>query len=750
MYAETVARHLAAMGTALALTVSAPTRDLALRASEAAVREIERLEALLSTWRTDTPLARLNAAAPGVAAPVPPELFALLKRVFEWEKTTDGAFDPAVLPLVTAWGLRTGGRIPDATSVTRARAASRASLFTLEESSSTVTRHDALAGIDEGAWGKGWALDRAADALRAAGSTSFVLDLGGQVLASGGDETTIAVAHPRDRSRVIALLRLKDVSASTSGNSERGLVVNGRRVGHLLDPRTGEPAPDFGSVTVVAPSAFVADVLSTAFFVLGPEAGLALSERLRAGGVAHETLFFSEGEGEQALRVSMSPGMKNLVSPARAEETPKPADPATELRLKELEQKLDVLTKEIEALRIGESPSAAPSPAAPTASATATPVTAEAAASRFGLGPAAARVYARKGVSVGGYGEALYQSFASSKQDGAPSGGTDTIDLSRAVLYFGYKFDDHFVFNSEVEYEHAVAASDKQGEVEVEFAYVDWLSPSHAFRARAGLLLVPMGFLNELHEPPTFFGARRNDVETLILPTTWRELGFGAYGEAGPLTYRLFLVSGLNSEGYTAEGIREGRQEGSLAKARDFALTGRLDFVGVNGLLAGASFFTGCSGQGRTTASGETVCGRTTVWDLHADFRWRGFSLRALVAGSTISDAAAINELNGFSGDEGIGSRQRGWYAEAGFDVLTLVPRTRFSLIPFVRYEAWNTQAAVPDGFSRDLENDASQWTAGVVFKPIPQVVLKFDGQWRKNSARTGVNQVNVALGYEF
>ncbi|MGA7991717.1 MAG: hypothetical protein WCC53_09830 [Thermoanaerobaculia bacterium] len=448
--------------------------------------------------------------------------------------------------------------------------------------------------------------------------------------------------------------------------------------------------------------------------------------------------------------VGLSLFFNSLLSfPSSADETPKASDPATERRLKELEQKLDVLTKEIEALRLGESPSAAPTSAAATGAAV-TPDSAESSTTHFGLGPAAARVYAKRGVSIGGYGEALYQAFAASRQNGSPSGLTDTIDLSRAVLYFGYKFDDHFVFNSELEVEHAVVASDKEGEAEVEFAYVDWLSPSKAFRARAGLLLVPMGFLNELHEPPTFFGARRNDVETLILPTTWRELGLGGYGEAGVFTYRLFLVNGLDSGGYTAEGIREGRQEGSLAKVHDFALTGRLDFVGVNGLVAGGSFFSGCSGQGRRTASREIVCGRTTVWDAHADFRWRGLSLRALVAGSTVSDAAAINELNGFSGDGGVGSRQRGWYAEAGFDVLTLVPRTRLSLTPFVRYEEWDTQASVPDGFSRNPENDAWQWTAGVVFKPIPQVVLKLDGQWRRNAARTGVDQVNVALGYEF
>lgn len=289
---HTIVRHLAAMGTALSLTVSAPTRDTALLASEAGVREIERIEALLSTWRDDTPLARVNAAAPGVATSVSPELFTLLKRVFEWTARTGGAFDATVAPLVRTWGLRNGGHVPDSAELLAARRVTGPSLFSFEESSSSVSRRDALAGIDEGAWGKGWALDKAAAAMREAGATSSVLDLGGQILAFG-EETSVDVADPLERSRTVATLRLKDASASTSGNSERGLVVSGRRIGHLLDPRTGEPASDFGSVTVVAKDGLTADVLSTAFFVLGPGDGMALSERLRAEGVAHEALFFA-------------------------------------------------------------------------------------------------------------------------------------------------------------------------------------------------------------------------------------------------------------------------------------------------------------------------------------------------------------------------------------------------------------------------------------------------------------------------
>jgi thiamine biosynthesis lipoprotein ApbE len=705
---ETIIRHLAAMGTALSLTVSAPTRDAALRASEAGVREIERIEALLSTWRDDTPLARVNTAPVGTAQPIPAELGEILGRVFAWSERTGGAFDPTVLPLVRVWGLRTGGRIPDATELHAALEATGGSLFTFEESSPGlffISKRHPLGGIDEGAWGKGWALDKAAAAMREAGAVSGLLDLGGQILAFG-EETSVDVADPRERGKTVARLRLADASASTSGNSERSLVVNGRRIGHLLDPRTGLPARDFGSVTVVAPSGLVADVLSTAFFVLGPEEGRALSTRLRAEGVAHETSFFLEGEEGNS-------------------------DPAT--RLKELEQKIDVLTKEIEGLRIGETTPSAPSPQ-PT----------------LGLGPAASKVYSKNGVSIGGYGEILYQNFSGSREDGSASGLTPTIDLARAVLYFGYKFDEHFVFNSEIEYEHAVTASDKEGETEVEFAYLDWLSGKRAFNARAGLVLIPVGLINQLHEPPVFLGARRPDVETVILPSTWREIGFGAWGDAGPFSYRLYLVNGLNAEGFAADGLREGSQEGSNALARNFAFTGRLDYAGLPGVLVGASFFTGNSAQDHVTPAGKSFGARTTFVDLHLDARWRGASFRALWAESTVGDSAAINQLNGFEGDESIGKKQEGWYVEAGFDVLSLTRATRMSLTPFVRYEAWDTQAAVPDGYARNPENDVTQWTAGVVFKPIPQVVVKVDGQWRQNAAKTGVNQLNVALGYEF
>jgi uncharacterized coiled-coil protein SlyX len=409
-------------------------------------------------------------------------------------------------------------------------------------------------------------------------------------------------------------------------------------------------------------------------------------------------------------------------------------DAETRRVLEELRKEIEALSREIETLRTGvpEKKGEAPVQAVP------------------GLGPAAARVYhVERGVSIGGYGEAIYRNFAAHRQDGSPSGADDRVDLTRVVLYFGYKFDERFLFNSEIEYAHAVAASDKSGEVEVEFAYLDYRH-RRPFNLRAGLLLIPMGIVNELHEPPVFLGALRPDVEQLLIPSTWRELGLGAYGDAGPVAYRLYLVNGLSSAGFDATGIREGRQEGSLALARNWAVTGRADVTSLPGAVLGVSFFTGDSGQGRRTPSGRGFSGRTTVVDLHGEWRWRGVDLRALWVDSRVSDAAAINEANGFSGEESVGSRQKGWYVQGGFDVLAGRAGGRASLTPFLRYEEYDTQASVPEGFARNPENDVNVCTVGAVFKPIANIAIKADWQRRRNAASTGVNQFNVGLGWLF
>src|SRR5262249_13577030 len=222
-------------------------------------------------------------------------------------------------------------------------------------------------------------------------------------------------------------------------------------------------------------------------------------------------------------------------------------------RLSEVERQIEVLAREIEQLKLGE----AAAPQAPPIAANLNQV------AQYGVGPSASKVYAAKtGVAIGGYGESLYQNFAQKNQRGESSSLTDQATQLRAVVYLGYKFDEHFLLNSELEYENAVVASDKNGEAEGEVAYLHYLH-SRAAKARAGLVLIPMGLVNQLHEPTTFLGARRPDVEQKIIPSTWRELGLGLYGQSGPFSYYGYMVNGLNAAGYTSEGIGEGSQEGS-------------------------------------------------------------------------------------------------------------------------------------------------------------------------------------------
>ena len=409
--------------------------------------------------------------------------------------------------------------------------------------------------------------------------------------------------------------------------------------------------------------------------------------------------------------------------------------PGAQASLEELRKKIDALALEIERLRIGE----AAGPQAPEKIA--------------GFGPASAKVYGVKhGVSIGGYGQTLYQNFDARADDGRSSGKIDTADLERAVLYFGYKWTDHLLFSSEIEYEHAVVAPDAPGEAAVEFAYLDY-HPGRRFGLRSGLLLVPMGFLTELHEPPIFHGARRPDVETFILPSTWRENGLGAYGNAGPMSYRVYLVTGLDASGFSAgEWIREGRQEGAEAKARDWALTARVDYAPGPGRLFGAAGFTGDTGQGSRAIGGA----RLSLWDAHAEWNGGGWHLRALYARGVLGHAAAVSladdPLLAIDPARGtaVGSRAAGWYGEIAWNILSGAPTGDRELSPFVRFEALDTQAEVEPPFTRDPANDRTVWTYGIDYRPIPNVSIKVDYQDYRNRAGAGVDQLNVALGYLF
>ncbi|MFZ5480548.1 MAG: FAD:protein FMN transferase [Myxococcota bacterium] len=240
-----------------------------------------RVEQVANEWREDSPLAAVNRAAGRAAVPIPPELHALLTRSLEAARATGGAFDPTWAAL---WGLWRWDvpRVPAPADVAARVAHVGHAKLELGDGSARLAEEGAALGL--GGIAKGWALDRAAEALRARGREDFLLSAGGQVYAAGdreGRPWRVGVRDPRgEREDEFALLEVRDASVSTSGDYERFFVVDGARYHHILDPRTGMPATGARSATVIAAEATWADALSTALVVLGPAEGVALAERM--------------------------------------------------------------------------------------------------------------------------------------------------------------------------------------------------------------------------------------------------------------------------------------------------------------------------------------------------------------------------------------------------------------------------------------------------------------------------------------
>lgn len=277
--APSVVRRLGLMGTMATVEVDAPSRAEALAASEAVVRALEATEARLSTWREGSELAELNRAPVDRAVRLTPVLWRELTDARRYTDLTAGAFDPTIGALVDAWGLRSGGRIPTAEERLDALAASGFTYLRLDNG--FALRRSRGLRVEEGGFGKGAGIDAAIDALRASRARWASVDLGGQLGFWTRERTAshaTSIADPRDRNRPAVALRVGSGSLATSGNSEHALVADGRRFGHILDPATGLPAPDFGSVTVWAASGLAADCLSTGLYVMGPEGALRWSD----------------------------------------------------------------------------------------------------------------------------------------------------------------------------------------------------------------------------------------------------------------------------------------------------------------------------------------------------------------------------------------------------------------------------------------------------------------------------------------
>ncbi|MEH6616892.1 MAG: porin, partial [Porticoccus sp.] len=333
--------------------------------------------------------------------------------------------------------------------------------------------------------------------------------------------------------------------------------------------------------------------------------------------------------------------------------------------------------------------------------------------------------------SVGGYGELHYNNLTSDNSDKTK----DEMDLHRFVVFFGHQYSEDLRFFSELEVEHSIAGEDKDGEVEIEQAFIEW-DYTEDHRAKAGVFLLPVGIINETHEPETFYGVERNPIEKNIIPATWWEGGMMFSGEiAEGFSYDAGVHSGLFIDP-TADDvddkewkIRDGRQKVSKAKADDLAYTGRIKYSGMPGLeLAATVQYQADVWQGESFAGEEEA--DATLWELHGVYNNGPFGLRALYAHWDIDDAIESVKPGA---DE-----QEGFFIEPSY---RLTEKLGF----FARYSEWDNQA----GDSSDTEK--RQYDIGLNYWLNERVVLKADYmQEDVESGEPELHGFNLGLGWSF
>lgn len=345
--------------------------------------------------------------------------------------------------------------------------------------------------------------------------------------------------------------------------------------------------------------------------------------------------------------------------------------------------------------------------------------------------------------TIGGYGEVHYTNPTGPDTPGQ-------VNVRRFVVFLSHAFSERIAFRSELELEDAkIEGGEEGGEVALEQLYVDYtLSP--AATIRAGLVLPPIGIINEVHEPPTFNGVERPSFDRNVIPSTWRDIGIGLVGAlpGSGLNYRVYLLNGLVASGFSADaGIRGGRQEGKEASFANPSLTGRLEWARP-GLRLGTSFWYGGSAAQDPALGTGTFDNAVALISADARYDVGPFMFRAVAANVSLADAEAINAAYGGQ----VGSRIAGGYLEGAYNLLSaLAPSSSQRLSAFLRHERYNTQAGVPTGVVRDEALARRISTVGLSYKPVYNVVFKGDYQLRRNRAGVGEDeQLSLGVGYQF
>ncbi len=342
-------------------------------------------------------------------------------------------------------------------------------------------------------------------------------------------------------------------------------------------------------------------------------------------------------------------------------------------------------------------------------------------------------------LTIGGYAQIDYN-----EPDGSEAG---NLDVHRLVMLFGYKFTNKISFLTEIEWEHVK-------EVYVEQAFVNYnINPS--FNVKGGLMLIPMGIVNEYHEPPTFYGVERPGVDRDIVPTTWREIGVGVSGKFDNLSlkYQAYIFNGFVSykdgEGTLRgkDGLRKGRQKAAESIINSPNLSVKFDYYGILGLKLGLAGYFGNTQTDDSSLDASTVGVSMVGFD--ARYRLQNLELRGQYIFTSLSGTEDYNDLTG----KDLGSKMDGLFGELAYNIMPLInKKTNKKLALFIRYEKFNTHKQTEGNLQPNKEYDRDIITSGIDFKIAPGVAIKADYQWFSNSLPedSSKKQFNAGIGVMF
>ncbi|MCI0613546.1 hypothetical protein L0244_11220 [bacterium] len=368
----------------------------------------------------------------------------------------------------------------------------------------------------------------------------------------------------------------------------------------------------------------------------------------------------------------------------------------------------------------------------------------------LGLSLGASRVYTKEhGFSVGGYTELLYQKSSDTTGLG-PNGSDLDITVPRAVVFLGFRINERLVINSEFRADRDIFDTDS-AEASVDLAYLDYiLNP--AFTLRAGIVLVPMGLVNEFHQPNEYLGTRPGFGDIFTLLNVWHALGFGFAGHKWGFDYRAYVISGLNAAKFNEFGMRDGREITSDTIGSP-SVVYRIEYNFFPGGIFGGSYYLGNSGIFGVPNPADLKI-HTTIKELLGELRWKGAQIRAQYAIGLMNSTGQLNAILKTTGLHGVGSRVVGGYVEGGYNLLAYKENGKM-IMPYMRGEASNSMDALPRpsldlGLIKNWYVDFIIWIFGVEVRPIPALSIKTEYESTHDQNQIYHDEFHIDVSYAF